>query len=78
MNGGLNERLAALERQTDENGKTIWRVFEAVYGNGKPGLIADVQAIRQALESQKDHGQTWQWVVTAVIGAAAVLVAWLK
>lgn len=74
----LNERLAALERQTDENGKTIWRVFEAVYGNGKPGLIADVQAIRQTLEAQKSHGQSWQWLVTTAIAAAAVAVAWLK
>ena len=76
--GNLNERLAALERQTDENGKTIWRVFEAVYGNGKPGLIADVQAIRQALESRRDHGAAWQWVITSIIALAAVVVAWLK
>ena len=74
----LNERLAALERQTDENGKTIWRVFEAVYGNGKPGLIADVQAIRHKLEEQKHHGQSWQWAITTVIAAAAVIVAWVK
>ena len=78
MNPSINERLSALERQTDENGKTIWRVFEAVYGNGKPGLIADVQAIRQTLEAQKSHGQAWQWLVTTAIAAAAVLVAWLK
>ena len=74
----LSERLAALEKLTDENGKTIWRVFEAVYGNGKPGLIADVQAIRQLIESQKHHGQNWQWVITTIIAAAAVVVAWMK
>lgn len=74
----LTSRLAALETKTDENGKTIWRVFEAVYGNGKPGLIADVQAIRQALESGRHHGQVWQWVVTTLIAAVAIVAAWLK
>ena len=74
----LNERLAALEKQTDENGKTIWRVFEAVYGNGKPGLIADVQAIRQSLEAQKHHHAHWQWAVTTIIALAAVAAAWMK
>ena len=72
------ERLAALERQTDENGKTIWRVFEAIYGNGKPGLIADVQAIRQTLEAQKHHHANWQWIITTLIAAAAVVVAYIK
>lgn len=71
----INERMAALEKATDEHGKTLWRVFEAVYGNGKPGLIADVQAIRQMLEGRKDHGRTWQWVVSMIIAAAAVVVA---
>lgn len=71
----INERMAALEKASDEYGKTLWRVFEAVYGNGKPGLIADVQAIRQMLEGRKDHGRTWQWVVSMIIAAAAVVVA---
>ena len=74
----INERLAKLENGLEENSKTLWRVFEAVYGNGKPGLISDVQSIRQLLESQKNHGQNWQWIITTIIAAAAVAVAWLK
>ncbi len=74
----INERLAKLESGMEENAKTLWRVFEAVYGNGKPGLIADVQSIRQLLESKKNHGQNWQWIITTVIAAAAVAAAWLK
>ena len=74
----INERMAALEKASDEYGKTLWRVFEAVYGNGKPGLIADVQAIRQMLEGRKDHGRTWQWVVSMIIAAAAVVVAFVR
>jgi len=74
----INERLARLENGMEENQKTLWRVFEAVYGNGKPGLIAEVQSIRQMLENQKQHGQSWQWVITTIIAAAAVAVAWFK
>jgi len=74
----VNERLAALENQVQETSKTTWRVFEAVYGNGKPGLIADVQAIRQMLEGKEGHGRTWQWVISTLIAVAAVLVVLLK
>lgn len=78
----LEERLAALEKATEENGKTIWRVFEAVYGNGKPGLLAEMQALRQSVENHHAEAHThrgnWQWFVTVLIAAAAVLVAWLK
>ena len=42
----LSERLAVLEKMMDENGKTIWRVFEALYGNGKPGLLSEFQTVR--------------------------------
>ncbi len=71
----MNERVAALEKEAKENGKTIWRIFEAVYGNGKPGLIADVQAIRQIIESQRRGAVQWQWLITTLISAAAVVVA---
>ena len=74
----INERMAAIEKATEENGKTIWRVFEAVYGNGKPGLIADVQAIRQIIESQRRGAVQWQWLITTLIAAAAVVVAIIK
>lgn len=73
-----SERLAALETEVKESRKKIDKLFDAVYGNGKPGLIADVQAIRQKLDDQKNHGQTWQWLAATVISASAVLVAWLK
>ena len=78
----LNERLAALEKSTEENGKTMWRIFEAVYGNGKPGLLAELQALRQSVEAHHAeahvHRRNWQWVIAAIISAAAVLVAAVK
>ena len=78
----LNERIAALEKATEENGKTIWRVFEAIYGNGKPGLLAEVQALRHSVEAHHAEAKSnvgyYQWLITTVIAAAAVVLAWLK
>ena len=82
MSENLNERIAALEKATEENGKTIWRVFEAIYGNGKPGLLAEVQALRQSVEAHHtaDHqrGDNWKWAVMAIIAAGTLAVAWFK
>lgn len=78
----LNERLAALEKATEENGKTMWRIFEAVYGNGKPGLLAEMQSLRQSVEAHHAeahiHRRNWQWIIAALISLAAVLVAAFK
>ena len=49
----VNERLAKLETSMDENQKTVWRLFEAIYGNGKPGLIADVKSLSEKVDDIK-------------------------
>ncbi len=79
----LNERMAALEKQTEENGKTIRRVFEALYGNGKAGLLAEFRLLRQSVEEhhreveerRRQHKLDWQWIITTIIAAAAIAVA---
>ena len=77
-----NERLAKLENQLEENGRTTWHIFEAVYGNGKPGLVADVQALRQAVESLRREttlrNDNWQWIITTIVAVIAIAAAWLK
>ena len=82
MSENLNERIAALEKATEENGKTIWRVFEAIYGNGKPGLLAEMQALRQSVEAHHaaDHqrNDNWKWLVMAIIAAGTLAVAYFK
>ena len=76
----FDERMKALERQTAENGKTITRVFEAIYGNGKPGLLLEFHLLRQSVEKhhreveerRKEHKLDWQWIITTIIAAAAI------
>lgn len=77
-NDGLRERVAHLETlaaKQEETSKTIWRIFEAVYGNGKPGLIAQMQAIQTKLDAATAHKSDWKWLVSTIIAIAAVLVA---
>lgn len=82
----VNERLASLEKQTEENGKTIWRVFESIYGNGKPGLITEFRALKQSVEAhhqaveklQNNTSAKIQWFVTSIIAIAAIFVAAFK
>ena len=95
MDGGIsttggemtfNERLSKLETQTAENGKTIWRVFEAIYGNGKPGLLSEFRLLRESVEQHhsavREEKRTakldWQWVITTMVAIGSILVAIFK
>ena len=82
----INERLAAVERGLEENNKTTWRVFQAIYGNGKPGLTAELQLLRQSVEKhhaeaeqrRKEHKVDWQWIITTLVAVAAILAVFIK
>lgn len=82
----INERLAKVENQLKENNKTTWRVFEALYGNGKPGLLSEFRILRQSVEEhhtsvaalQKQARSGWKYIITTLIAASAVIVAIFK
>ena len=78
----INERMTALESLTTENNKTLCRIHEAIYGNGKPGLLAEVRVLAQSVEQHHaEHRQRkidWQWLVTTLIAVAAVLAVFLR
>ena len=82
----VNERLAKVENQLEENNKTTWRVFEALYGNGKPGLLSEFRILRQSVEEhhmsvaalQKQARSDWKWIITTIVATSAVLVAIIK
>lgn len=81
-----NERLAKVENQLEENNKTTWRVFEALYGNGKPGLLTEFRMLRQNVEehhktvatAQNQKRSDWKWIITTSVAASAVIVAIFK
>lgn len=82
----VNERLSKVESQLDENNKTTWRVFEAIYGNGKPGLLTEFRMLRQSVEehhktaatAQNQKRSDWKWIITTSVAASAVIVAIFK
>lgn len=82
MSENLNERIAALEKATEEINRTLWRLVEAVYGNGKPGLITELQLLRRAVDAHHTEATTqkadWKWLISLLIAAAAVAVAAIK
>lgn len=78
----VNERLSKVESQLDENNKTTWRVFEAIYGNGKPGLLSEFRLLRQSVEAHHQSATVnksdWKWIITTAVAASAVIVAIFK
>lgn len=82
----INERLAVLEKNSEETAKTLWRVFEAIYGNGKPGLLTEFQLLRKSVEEhhesiaeeRKKSKNDWKWIATTAIAIAAVIVSFFK
>lgn len=82
----VNERLAKVENQLEENNKTTWRVFEALYGNGKPGLLTEFRMLRRSVEehhktaatAQNQKRSDWKYIITTLIAASAVIVAIFK
>lgn len=78
----VTERLAKVESQLEENNKTTWRVFEAIYGNGKPGLLSEFRLLRQSVEEHHKattvNKSDWKWIITTAVAASAVIVAIFK
>lgn len=82
----IHERLSALETKTEETGKTVWRIFEAIYGNGKPGIISDLRCLTENVEKhhknveqlQARSHNDWKWIISSIIAVSAVIVAFVK
>lgn len=82
----VNDRLASLETKMKDNGETLKQVFQAIYGNGKPGLLTEFQLLRQSVEAHHEsveeirtrNKSDWKWVITTAVAVAAVLTAIFK
>lgn len=82
----MNERLATLEKEMEENRKTTWRIFEAIYGNGKPGLLTEFQLLRRSVEEhhqkiEEKHQEKkadWKWLIPTLAAVAAAVAAFAK
>lgn len=82
----VTERLATLESQMKQNNDTTKQIFEAIYGNGKRGLLTEFQLLRKSVEEHhqkieeknKEKKADWKWLVPTIVAIASVVAAFLK
>ena len=89
----LKENVAKLQTTVEDNNKTVHQIEEALYGNGKPGLLSDFRSLKESVERhhkeyekrieneqsrKKERKLDWQWVITALIAIAGIVAAILK
>lgn len=82
----VNERLATLESQMKQNNDTTKQIFEAIYGNGKKGLLTEFQLLRKSVEEHhqkiedknKEKKADWKWLVPTIAAILAAVAAFMK
>ena len=89
----LKENVAKLQTTVEDNNKTVHQIEQALYGNGKPGLLSDFRSLKESVERhhkeyekrieneqsrKKERKLDWQWVITALIAIAGIVAAILK
>lgn len=77
-----DSKICAMDARLEEINKTLWRLVEAVYGNGQPGIKTEVQTLTEKMDRHvSDHDKRridWQWIITTIIAVGAILSAWFK
>ena len=77
----ISERLAAVERTTKSTNDIVIKLEHAIYGNGKLGLVTELELLRQsvkkhheeAAERLKEQKADWKWVVATFVAVGSVL-----
>ena len=77
----ISERLAAVEKTTKNTNDIVIKLEHAIYGNGKLGLVTELELLRQsvkkhheeAAERLKEQKSDWKWVVATLVAIGSVL-----
>ena len=87
------ERITRIETTLEDNNQVIHRVEQAIFGNGKPGLLSDFRLLAESVEkhhkeadarikaeaaAKREHKTDWKWIVTTIVAIAAVAAAIIK
>lgn len=77
----------------EDNNKSIHRIEQAVFGNGKPGLLLDFRLLAESVQrhhqdadarvkaeaaAKLERKTDWKWVITTLVAIAAVAAAVIK
>lgn len=82
----MAKEIASIKENLRENNVKTIKVYEAIYGNGKDGLITEFKLLRQSVEShhesveklQSKNTDKWQWAITTLVAIGAIVVGFLK
>lgn len=76
------QRLTTLETLTTQNSQNITKIVDAIYGNGKPGILTNIELMKADIATQKNERRSsigyLQWIITTVIAILALIVTYLK
>ena len=82
----VNERLATLESKMEANNATTKQIFEAIYGNGKVGLLTEFGLLRKSVEEHhkkiedktKEKKADWKWLIPTIAAVVAAIAAFVR
>ena len=84
------ERITKIETTLADNNDTIHKIEQALFGNGKPGLLSDFRILAKSVnhhhaeaaarrEAEKQQKKLdWQWIITTLVAVAAILAVFIK
>lgn len=78
--------IGHLENSLEENNKKTNKVYDAIYGNGRDGLITEFKLLRQSVEThhlsveklQNKTTDKWQWMITTLVAIGAIIVGFIN
>lgn len=82
----MAKEIASIKADLKENNSKTIKVYEAIYGNGKDGLITEFKLLRQSVEShhqsveklQNKTTDKWQWAITTAVAVVAIIVSFAR
>ena len=85
MSKGLtqSERITYLEAGFDDIKDDVKKVVDALYGNGKPGLLSDFRQLKENVhkhhesveELTKQKKNDWKFVITTLLSVVSASIA---
>lgn len=82
----MAKEIASIKADLKENNSKTIKVYEAIYGNGKDGLITEFKLLRQSVENhhqsveklQNKTTDKWQWAITTAVAVVAIIVSFAR
>lgn len=82
-NKTISERLILVEKITEDTNNIVKKLEDAIYGDGKPGLMTELRLLTQSVEKHhkneeemaKNRRGDYKWLIATLVAIASVLTA---